>query len=271
MNFYVGTDDLMRCGQLEYFMISATRLGRDKNPQFNHDDKTWMLDSGAFSQIANHGEFTMSVEQYAKLIKRYENHGNLTCAVAQDYMCEPVILEKTGKSVRQHQKLSTRRYFHLLKELRKIGSKAKLMPVLQGWEPEDYLEHLDMYNKVWAHRRRKAGYAYYFNSNWSVPEIPEYIGLGTMCKRNGNPGEIEGILDLVLPKLIDYKVHLFGVKKTACKVANIRDRIHSADSMAYDFHLRYTQKIRTRVDRMKSALKFEKEMNNQSVQLSLAF
>tara|TARA_Y100000593_G_scaffold94981_1_gene197810 strand:+ start:3412 stop:4164 length:753 start_codon:yes stop_codon:yes gene_type:complete len=250
-------------------MISANRLARDKNPKFH--PSTWMLDSGAFTQIARHGDFTISIEQYARLIKRYENHGDLTCAVAQDYMCEPDQLAITGKTVRQHQRMTTKRYFHLLKEMREIGCKAELMPVLQGWEAEDYLQHLDMYEKAWAHRKALAGYTYRFDSRWQSPEVPKYIGLGTMCKRNGKPEQIETILELVLPRLQGYKVHLFGVKKTALKLASIRDQVWSADSMAYDFAARYTQKVRTRIDRMKSAKKFEKEMDTQSVQLCLSF
>jgi len=267
MNFYVGTDDLMRCGLLERSMISATRLAKDKNPKFN--PKTWMLDSGAFSQIANHGEFTMSVTQYAQLIQRYADKGDLTCAVAQDYMCEPIAREATGKSVREHQHMTTRRYFHLLEELRNNFCNVELMPVLQGWEPLDYVEHLRLYEDVWAHRRSIAGYLYYFDEEWRAPERPEYIGIGTMCKRNGNPGEVEHILDLLLPRLTNYKVHLFGIKKTALNYAAIRDRIHSADSFAYDFGDRYTQKIRKRVDRIKSAQRFDAKIASQNVQLNL--
>ena len=272
MNFYVGTDDTKRAHELSHSMFSANRIARHSvmgHPLFRPN--TWMLDSGAFTQITTHGDFTLSVEKYAKLIKRFSNRGNLTCAVSQDYMCEPVVREITGKSVREHQRMSTRRYFQLLKELRKISCDVELMPVLQGWEPEDYIDHLDMYEEVWAHRERISGYLYYFDDKWSAPEKPKYIGLGPMCKRNKNPGEVEHILDILLPRLIDYKVHLFGIKKTALKFAAIRGRIHSADSFAYDFHDRYTQKIRTRRERMESAKRFAKEIASQSVQMSLLF
>jgi len=57
--FYVGTDDLKRCGELTHCMISATTLAKRKAP---FAPQKWILDSGAFSQISRFGDFIMDEE-----------------------------------------------------------------------------------------------------------------------------------------------------------------------------------------------------------------
>src|SRR5208337_4021342 len=55
------------------------------------------------------------VEEYAVQIKRWKHNGNLLAAVSQDYMCEAVMLEKTGLTVADHQWLTIERYDGLLR------------------------------------------------------------------------------------------------------------------------------------------------------------
>ena len=73
------------------------------------------MDSGAFSTIARHGGYPRPVHEYAGHIKRWRNNGNLLAAVAQDYMCEPQMLAKTGLTVADHQRLTIERYDDLLR------------------------------------------------------------------------------------------------------------------------------------------------------------
>src|SRR5436853_3815318 len=59
-------------------------------------------------------------------------------------MCEPTILKKTGLSVSQHQRFTVYSYL----SLRDLVPSANWLPVLQGWNLEDYLRHVDLYDKV---------------------------------------------------------------------------------------------------------------------------
>ena len=101
--------------------------------------------------------------------------------------------------------------------------------------------------------------------------VGHWIGIGSTCKRNTNPEVVSQILDR-LSSCINYeyyKVHLFGFKKTGLRQANIKDRIHSADSFAYDFDDRMKGKPRTTEMRIKSARKFGKSIIHNNVQTNL--
>ena len=54
------------------------------------------MDSGAFTEVAIHGGYRHGVDEYAAEIKRWSACGTLMAAVAQDYMCEPFVVAKTG-------------------------------------------------------------------------------------------------------------------------------------------------------------------------------
>ncbi len=64
-------------------------------------DQPWLLDSGAFTQVALQGGFSQSPRAYAAMIRLYAPTG-LIAASTQDYMCEPVALKATGLSIARH-------------------------------------------------------------------------------------------------------------------------------------------------------------------------
>ena len=57
-------------------------------------------------------------------------------------MCEPNVREDTNRTIARNQRDSVARYFELVEAVRSIGCNTPIMPVLQGWEPEDYTAHL---------------------------------------------------------------------------------------------------------------------------------
>jgi len=173
----------------------------------------WIMDSGAFTEIKNYGGFRSSVSEYAAEINRFKQFGELEMAVAQDYMCEPDMLAKTGLTVREHQRLTIKRYDALIKL-----TDVPIMPVLQGYQPEEYAEHLDMYGE-------RLG-------------IGMRVGVGSVCKRNGDPSQIIAILEAIKNKRHDLKLHGFGLKITALSDAYIVSMLYSADSMAWSMAAR---------------------------------
>jgi hypothetical protein len=119
-------------------MISVNRL---RNRKSDFAVNNWMLDSGAFTELFRFGHYRHSVQQYADCIKRWRTCGNLLAAVSQDYMTEPFILEKTGLTVKDHQRLTIERYDERLA----CDTGVYILPVLQGYRPEEYVSHLHQY------------------------------------------------------------------------------------------------------------------------------
>ena len=195
---------------LERSMISVNVLEKRKS---DFQANKWILDSGAFTRISR-GLDHMAVDEYRAQIERWSSCGELEACVAQDWMCEPLVLRVTGLTVSQHQKLSTRRWL----ELREAVSGVHVMPVIQGWEPVDYLRHLREMS----------------------PELPEgtWTGVGSVCKRQGNSDSISGILTAIQSERPDLKLHGFGVKTRALRRADISERFYSTDSMAWSYAAR---------------------------------
>ena len=170
----------------------------------------WMRDSGAFSELFRHGKFRSSVEEYAAQVVRWSRCGRMMAAVSQDYMCEPFILEKTGLTVEDHQRLTIARY-DAIQSI--VGCRVYLMPVLQGYGPVEYVRHIRAYGN-----RLHEG---------------QWVGVGSVCKRNANIDAIESVLVAIEQERPDLKLHGFGVKLTALESSVVRDRLYSADSMAW--------------------------------------
>jgi len=189
-------------------MISVNRL-KTKKKDFRVND--WMMDSGAFTELSKHGHYRESVKIYADYVNRWKTCGNMLIAVSQDYMCEDFILNKTGLTLRDHQLRTVERYVEL-----KNLTDAPIMPVLQGYEPEDYMQHVLDYGS----------------------EIQGWVGVGSVCKRNTNPQSIQNVLEGITSLRPDLKLHGFGVKITSLKNEYIRNTFYSTDSMAWCYSAR---------------------------------
>ena len=202
----------------------------------------WIMDSGAFTTIAKHGHYPEPVKSYADQIRRWKDNGTLVAAVAQDYMCEDIMLKKTGLTIDDHQRLTIERYDALIAE--KTG--VYIMPVLQGYTPESYVQHIKMYGD-----RLGQG---------------AYVGVGSVCKRNTNPRSIIEVLKAIKGIRPDLRLHGFGVKTTALAWADVRDNLESADSMAWSFAARWEK---GNGNDWTEAVKFQERIKNQQVQMTL--
>lgn len=125
------------------------------------------------------------------------------------------MLARTGLSVRQHQRLTLERYDAI--RAPGVGG-VRLMPVLQGWATDDYRRHLDDYGE-------RLGPA-------------AWVGVGSVCKRQGDPRTIGLILERILRARPDLRLHGFGDKLTALRSAAVRSMLYSADSMAWSYAAR---------------------------------
>jgi hypothetical protein len=212
VRFFVGLHQPSDAQHFDAAFISVNRI-RERRGPFAVGD--WIMDSGAFTEISTHGHWRTDVADYAAQIKRWATNGNLLAAVAQDWMCEPWIVAKTGLTVAEHQRLTVERYDELL--ACDTGG-VYVLPVLQGFEPADYVAHLRMYND-----RLAAG---------------AWVGVGSVCKRNGDVRAIEAVLLAINAERPDLRLHGFGLKTTALKSGLVRALLHTADSMAWSYQAR---------------------------------
>lgn len=211
MLFFVGLHQPSDAGKFERCMVSVNRL-RQRKSDFAVGE--WIMDSGAFTSVAKHGGYSETPAEYAAQVNRWARCGTMLAAVSQDYMCEPFVLARTGRSIAEHQQMTVERY----DEIKRHVDGAYLMPVLQGYAPDDYVEHVRQY----ADRLRPGA----------------WVGVGSVCKRNNDPRAIESVLLAIHRERPDLRLHGFGIKLTALGSGLVRHLLHSADSMAWSFAAR---------------------------------
>lgn len=213
MKFYVGLHHPCDARHFGRCMVSVNSLRRRKGP---FEAKEWVMDSGAFTELKDHGRYRHTPEEYASEVVRWWKCGYLAAAVSQDYMCEPFILARTGLTVADHQRLTVERYDAVRAA---VGPLVYVMPVLQGYWPGEYLAHLGQYGD-----RLRRG---------------QWVGVGSVCKRNGDVSAIEQVLVAIRRARPDLRLHGFGVKLTALASSLVRGCLHSADSMAWSAAARW--------------------------------
>jgi hypothetical protein len=192
--------------------ISVNRVRGRKSPVPSSE---WIMDSGAFREIENFGEYRHAPKEYAAEVNRLVKiNSGLKITVSQDWMCEPIMLERTGLTIEEHQRRTIERYDALLPLIAGIY----LMPVLQGYSVQSYLDHIEQYGA-----RLKRGML---------------AGIGSVCKRNSKISQIEVILSAIKSKRPDLRLHGFGIKISSLYSGVVRDFLHSADSMAWSFAAR---------------------------------
>lgn len=240
--FYVGLHQPSDAKHFDRAFVSVNRIRNRRKPVAAG---SWIMDSGAFTELSRHGHYRHSVEEYAVQINRWTHDPKLVAAVAQDYMCEPFIIEKTGLSVEEHQRLTIERY-DALRAL--VDPRIYIMPVLQGYSVADYLRHLEMYGDRLA---RGA-----------------YVGVGSICKRNTDITAIEDILTSIKRQRSDLRLHGFGLKTTALSSWVVRDCLHSADSMAWSFAARRQGRD---ANDWREAAAFVKRISVKPFQLKMVF
>jgi hypothetical protein len=133
-------------------------------------------------------------------------------AAPQDWMCEPAMLARTGRSVPEHQERTVANYL----ELRHIAPGLPFIPVIQGWTLADYLRCAELY--------QQAGI--------DLASLPR-CGLGSVCRRQST-AEIASIVAVLASGGL--RLHGFGVKTSG--LDRYGHLLASADSMAWSYAAR---------------------------------
>lgn len=222
VKFYIGISQPIHANSFARACISVNAVRGRRKPMTCGDI---LLDSGAFTELARFGAYREAPVEYARQVRRLviEGVARISAAVSQDYMCEDFMLAKTGLTVDQHQRLTVDRFDALIDE----QLPCPLMPVLQGYTPRQYLTHLGMYGDRLA--------------------LGAWVGVGSVCKRNGRPESVLAVLQAIKDARPDLRLHGFGVKMTALGHAGIRSLLYSADSMAWSYAARRNGRDRNSV------------------------
>jgi hypothetical protein len=207
--FYLGTHrpHWLNDATVALFVSRRVLAGRRSMPIAA---ASWALDSGGFTELNLYGEWRTTEDEYVRDVRRFADEiGRLAWVAPMDYMCEPVVLLRTGLTVKEHQRRTVANYLRLRERLG-----ALVIPVLQGYTETDYLACWKMYDLAGV----------------TLEDAP-LVGLGSICRRQ-NMAEAGTVARSLHP----LRLHGFGVKITGLQ--SFGDCLASADSLAWSYSAR---------------------------------
>ncbi|WP_433358631.1 DUF7221 family queuine tRNA-ribosyltransferase-like protein [Streptosporangium sp. CA-115845] len=211
---YVGAPDPSWLGRFDFpMLVSRARLARLVR-RFPIALAPWVLDSGGYNHLRKNRRWLITPEQYAEEVQFWmQAIGRMVAAAPQDWMCEEDALAQTGKSIPEHQELTTAN----LLRLRELAPTVPWMPVLQGWRRGDYLRHVEMYAAAGIDLTREP-----------------CVGVGSICSRQNSI-----TIALLIEQLaaLGLRLHGFGVKIKGLELCG--EKLMSVDSAAWSDHARY--------------------------------
>ena len=212
MRFYLGTHRpywlWLNDPPRHPLFVSHRTLGDYK--KLRQATADWALDSGGFTELSMFGSWRTTATDYVAAVRRYRDEiGRLAWAAPQDWMCEPFMVAKTGLSVAEHQ----RRTVDNLLELRALAPDLPFIPVLQGWEPGDYLDHVEQYVDAGVD-----------------PTTEATVGIGSVCRR----AHLDEMAALIV-RLHDDGIRLHGFGIRADGVQRYGWAMQSSDSLAWSY------------------------------------
>lgn len=210
--FYLGTHMPNWLGQTDIpLFISRRRL--EKRKTFPQAAGRWALDSGGFSELSMYGEWRMTPAEYAIHVRRFsEEIGGMDWAAPMDWLCSPSIMSQTGESIVTHQS----RTIDSVVQLRMLDLPVPIIPVLQGWHPPDYHQHVMMYQSR------------------GIDLLSEpVVGIGSVSDRQAEPAVTALVAEIARTGI---QLHGFGFKVRGLRAVGAM--LSSADSMAWSFDAR---------------------------------
>lgn len=206
--FWLGTHMPNWLSEASDLFVSRRRIFKRKT--FPRAVGPWALDSGGFSELELYGEWRTTEREYIEDVRRFSREiGNLAWVAPMDWMCEPHMLQKTGKDIRTHQRSTIENFLRLREELG-----ALVIPVLQGWDRDDYLWCVDEYERQGVHLAQEP-----------------IVGVGSVCRRQDTDEAVR-----IFHSLGGLRLHGFGIKAVGLEA--YADLLASVDSMAWSYAAR---------------------------------
>lgn len=212
MIFYLGTDRPTWIGTLTVPLFISRRI-LYKRKTLPRAIGPYALDCGGFTELHQYGRWTIGPAAYAAEVKRYHAEiGPMDFAAAQDWMCEPFMIAKTGLSIAEHQRRTVDNYLELIS----LAPGLPWLPVLQGWNLPDYLRCLELYEQAGVDLRRL-----------------DRVGVGSICRRQATGEAVH-----ILGALADHGLRLHGFGFKILGLSQAAAMLASSDSMAWSFDAR---------------------------------
>lgn len=169
------------------------------------------LDSGGFQFMTQFKDYPYPPSRYVDYVNTFKPH----FYASMDYPCEPELLEIHKTTVKEQIEKTIEKNAELID----IPSESILIPVIQGWNPEDYTYCVD--------RLRENGL------------LSNYMAVGSLCIRKSikNVKKVISALREALPRSV--KLHGFGLKIDSFKHRYVFDNLYSSDSMAWLFNKKF--------------------------------
>lgn len=175
----------------------------------------WVCDSRAFSELAEHGRWTIPAPAYAADVDRYADEiGHLEWAAPQDWPITAELLAKTGLTEREHQ---ARTVASVIELRALVGPKVRIIAVVSGLTTAGYLRHIGMY--------RAAGIDLHAETT--------VVGVGSLVGRT--PQDVANIIRSLYAAGL-HRLHGFGVKGRPLDL--IGPLLESIDSAAWSTEAR---------------------------------
>lgn len=222
MKFYLGTHQphWLRLYEVPMMVSRRTLAPIKTKPRAL---ASWMRDSGGFTELQMFGAWSVGPKQFIREARQDADEvGLMEYCAPRDWMCEPIILKGgwaggryfvgTKLTIPNHQRRTVADFL----DLRQRAPELPWMPVIQGWEMDDYLRCVEMYESAGV----------------SLSASP-LVGVGTICRRQGT-SEAARILGRLEAEGL--KLHAFGLKGDG--IPNVAPFLASSDSMAWSFAAR---------------------------------
>jgi len=166
-------------------------------------------------------------DRYVKEVRLWtEEIGPPQWAAAQDWMCEPDILAKTGLDVCEHQIRTVANYLDLIE----LAPEVPWTPVVQGFTLDEYLACVRLYE----------------SQGIDLSRCP-IVGVGSVCRRQ-DTSSARAIFRALHG--LGLTLHGFGVKSTG--LVKALDWLASADSMAWSATARHDDPLTQCIGRHKN-------------------
>ncbi len=228
MRFYLGTHQPHWLRLLSIpLMVSHRTLARYR--VLPRATGLWFKDSSGFTRLFLEGSWDgLPADRFVAETRRYALEvGNMQYAAPRDWMCEPVILTKTGLSIQEHQ----RRTVDDCLDLMQRAPELPWTPVLQGWKLIDYLRCLELYDRAGVVLRGE-------EPQEGEEDRRPLVGVGTICRRQGTD-EAARILGRLAAEGL--RLHAFGLKIQG--ISRAAAYLASSDSLAWSYAARREQPL----------------------------
>lgn len=212
MQFWLGTHRPNWLGLVDVPLMVTVRSLKNRRT-FPRARASWWQDSNGFTELSMYGAYQTSPSDYVAQTRRHQQEiGNLAYVSPQDWMCEPIVLQKTGLTIAQHQSNTIISYLDLME----MAPDIPWVPVLQGWRGADYMRHVEQYAVAGVDLQKEP-----------------LIGVGTVCRRQRSQ---EGLDLFRLLSWYGLRLHGFGVKQSGLQKGAVY--LRSADSLAWSYRAR---------------------------------